>query len=102
MGFFEGFKMEIPDECIAATEFFLSCLNAYYHRKMFIDRRYFTACKEGTFKSTGGMSDFRTIETEKADLMLLRESFGQVVLLKKPNPLRKLQHEYERTLDLPF
>lgn len=102
VGFLEGWKMEIPDECIAAADFYLSCINAYYFRKMFIDKRYFTACKEGTFKSTGGMSDFRTIETEKADLMLLRESFGQVIVMKKPNPLRKLQHQYEHTLNLPF
>lgn len=103
MGFFEGFQMnELPDKCVAATDFFISCLNAYHNRFTFIDNRYFTASKEGTFHSVGGMSDFRTVNTEKNDLMLLIENFGEVVVLKKTNPLRKLQHQYERTLQLPY
>jgi len=103
MGFLEGWKMEIPDKCIAAADFYLSCINAFYFRKTFVDNRYFTACKEGTFKSTGGMSDFRTVETEKEDLLFLRESFGQVIVMKKPSGLRKkMQHQYEHTLKLPF
>lgn len=48
------------------------------------------------------MADFRSVETEKNDTLMLKEYFGDSVTIKQDNPLRKLQHEYERTLKLPF
>lgn len=103
MGFFEGFQMkDLPDECVAATDMFISCLNAYYNRFAWYDKRYFLASPEGTFVSTGGMSDFRTVHTEEDDFKLLKAYFGSAIQLKKLNPLRKLQHGWERTLKLSW
>ncbi len=104
MGFFEGFKMDkLPNECISACDFFVSGISAHFHRKCFINRRYAFTSKEGTFTSTGGMADLRTLETERHDYFLLKEYFGDAIQRKKNTSMRKsLQNEYERTLRIPF
>jgi hypothetical protein len=103
MGFFEGFKMLLPDECVSACDFFVSGLCAHFHRRCFINTRYAFTSKEGTFVSTGGMSEHRTMETEKRDYYLLKEYFGSVIKRKKSTSMRKtLANEYERILSIPF
>jgi len=102
-GFLEGYKMIIPDNCISAQDYFLSASNAYFHRKAFINTRYAFTSKEGTFVSTGGMSEHRTTETERHDYYLLKEYFGNVIQRKKATSMRKsLANEYERILKIPF
>lgn len=101
-GFLEGFNMVLPDECVAATDYFLSAINAYFHRKAFIDLRYAFTSKEGTFKSTGGMSDFRTKDTERNDYMLLKKYFGEAIQKKTRSGLKPIQNQWERTLKIPF
>lgn len=102
-GFLEGYKMVIPDACISAQDYFLSASNAHFHRKAFINLRYAFTSKEGTFQSTGGMSDWRTMETERHDYFLLKEYFGKAIQRKKSTSMRKsLQNEYERTLRIPY
>lgn len=103
MGFLEGFQMdELPNACVAATDFYISGLNAYYNRLCVINNRFSVSSKEGTFRSVGGMSEFRTIDTERKDLELLVDAFGPIVTMKGKNPLRKLQHQYEHTFTLPW
>jgi len=103
MGFFEGFKMVLPDECVSACDFFVSGVSAYFHRKTFINHRYAFTSKDGTFESVGGMADARTIETEKNDYFLLKEYFGSAVTKKKVTNMRKnLQNPWERTLRVPY
>ncbi len=102
-GFLEGYNMIIPDNCISGQDYFLSASNAYFHRKAFINLRYAFTSKEGTFTSTGGMSEHRTLETEKSDYWLLKEYFGDVIQRKKATSMRKsLANEYERILRIPF
>ena len=102
-GFLEGFNMVIPDRCLSGQDYFLSASNAYFHRKAFINLRYTFTSKESTFQSVGGMSDYRTLETEKKDYFLLKEYFGEAIQKKKSTSMRKsLQNEYERTLRVPF
>ena len=103
MGFFEGFKMVLPDECVSACDFFVSAINAHFHRKCFINTRYAFTSKEGTFISTGGMAEHRTLDTERKDYYLLKEYFGAAIQRKKATSMRKsLANEYERTLKIPF
>lgn len=103
MGFLEGFQMdEMPDEVIGSTDYFLSALNAHYNRMTFIDQRFAFCSKGGTFKSEGGMADIRDLESEKKDLLELKAKFGDAIELKKSTALRTLQHQYERTLKIPF
>lgn len=102
IGFLKGFNMILPDECIAACDYFLSGINAYFHRRAFIDVRYAFTSPKGTFRSKGGTADFRSIETEKQDSQLLKEYFGDAIQLKHDTGVKNIQHRYERILKIPF
>lgn len=103
IGLLKGFEMVLPDKCVAACDYFLSGINAHFHRNAFIDTRFFAGSSEGTFKSSGGTADIRTIETEKADYELLLNHFGDAITRKKGSAIRKsLQHDYERSLHVPW
>ena len=103
MGFLEGFPMEeMNSRIISNVDFYISCLNAFYFRYAFVNEMYCHPSKEGNFKSRGGMSDFRTVDTERLDYDVLKGDFGDVIVRKLKNPLRRLQHDYEKTLRLPY
>jgi hypothetical protein len=101
-GMLEGSKMKFRTDIVAVEDFYISGINAYYHRKCFLDLRYnFT--QEKTFVNVGGLSDFRTEETEKKDTLLLRQLFGECVQVKKENlGLAKNKNKYGRTFKTPF
>lgn len=102
IGLFEDFQLKITDRCVSGLDYFISGLNAHYNRYMFIDERYFTACIEGTFVSKGGMSTFRTVDTERRDYEYMKELFGDAIVRKTNQNLRKFKHPYEKTLKVPF
>jgi len=91
----------------AVEDYYISCINAYYNRKAFIDNR-FIFVQEKTYKNVGGLSNYRTNETEKTDTLELRKIFGEVIQLKNEksggNSKVKSQpsSKYARTLNLPF
>lgn len=101
-GFFEGFKMILPNEATSCIDYFLSGVNAHFHRKTLIDKRFAVVSKDGTFKSSGGMSDFRNMASEREDYLLLRQYFGDAIQRKNASPVKKLSHEFEKTLKIPF
>lgn len=103
-GFHEGFQIDqMPDSIVGSTDYFLTGLNAFYNRRTIIDQRFAFCSDTGTFKSEGGMSDIRDINTEKEDLLFLKKKFGDAIQLKGKTGARKvLQHEYERTLIIPY
>jgi len=99
----EGWKnFKLSNRCILGLDYYMSGLNAYFNRICFIDLRFGVFCKEGTFISKGGMSEFRTIETEKSDFKFLKELFGDSIRVKKHENLRKKKHQFEKTLKIPF
>lgn len=104
MGFLDGYPMDaMPKDVIGSTDTVLTGINAHYNRISLVDNRFCFVSKSGTFKSTGGMADVRNIETEKEDLFQLKKMFGDAIKVKTKSGLRmKLQHEYERTLTIPF
>jgi hypothetical protein len=103
IGLFQDFQMShITSECTSGLDYFLSGINAHFNRFIFVDERYFTACKEGTFVSRGGMAEHRSIETEKKDYLYLRELFGDVIVPKTNQNLRKKKHGWEKTMKVPF
>lgn len=103
IGVFKEFQMnKITERCVSGLDYFLSGINTHFNRMVFIDSRYFTSCNEGTFVSKGGMSDFRTIETEKNDLIYLKELFGSAIVVKKSEYFRKKKHQYEKSIKIPF
>jgi hypothetical protein len=77
-------------------------LNVYHHRYAFFDDR-FGLKQNGTFVSTGGLSDYRTIATEEASFKMLRRHFGDAVQRKRQFKSRGSHtHEWERIMVLPF
>jgi hypothetical protein len=99
VGFLDGFKMVLPKECVGATDYFISAINAFHHRKCFIDTRFYASSKAGTFVSNGGSNDYRNMETEKSDYLLLRKYFGDAIQRKTGTAIRKsLQSNFEKSL----
>lgn len=103
LGILDGMQTDkLTDRCVSGLDYFLSGLNAHFNRMVFIDERYFTQCKEGTFVSKGGMAAFRNIDTEKNDYKYLKELFGDAIVVKNNENLRKKKHQYEKSLKIPF
>lgn len=101
-GLLEGSKLWYNPRVTAVEDYWISCLNAHYHRYCWKDMR-FTFIQQATFMNPGGQSDFRNLATEKADYEFLVKCFGsEVIRIKKESSLRKLQHPYEKTINLPF
>lgn len=100
----EGWKnFKLSNRCVAGLDFYLSGLNAYQNRNLFIDKRFSVQCKEGTFTSKGGMADYRSIKTEESDLNFLQSMFGKDVIVTKNNyNLRKQVHAFEKQIKIPF
>lgn len=102
IGFLGGGKLFYPKELRLCGDFWISCLNAYYHRKIWRDNR-FSFMATDTFKNLGGQSEFRNIAAEKEAYEYLLRHFGsEVVQLKRDTHLAKRKHQYQKTLNLPF
>lgn len=81
---------------------YLICgINAYYYRKCLIDTRFCCVPKD-TFHNTGGLSEYRSLETEKQDTLYLRKKFGEALTIKQNTAKAKVFHQYQRTLRIPF
>lgn len=82
-------------------DIWISCLNAYYHRKIWRDTR-FCFVQEKTFKNAGGLAEIRNTILEKEMYDFLKEHFGEVIQLKQEGALRKKRHEFEISMKVPF
>jgi hypothetical protein len=82
-------------------DYWISCLNAHFHRIIYQDTR-FVFEQKATFTSRGGLAEFRNIEAEKADFELLQKTFGDCIQLKIDTAQRKRKHPFEKTLRIPF
>ena len=101
IGLLEGSKLYFEKRAVVSEDYWISALNAYHHRKMWIDERFSIAGTD-TFHNLGGCSNYRTVEQEAEDTMFLRKTFGECILLKKDSSLGKRRHQYQRTLNIPF
>jgi hypothetical protein len=100
IGMLKGSRLSFVDDIIANEDFFISCLNAYHHRYLFVDNR-FKFQQKNTFKLEGGLSAYRNLDAEQKDFATLKQYFGDVVQ-KKRNIGRKHSHKYEKRMVLPF
>lgn len=106
-GMLQGSKLRFPSEGVAVEDFYISGLNAYHHRKVFLDVRF---CFEqaGTFKRRGGQSTVRSKMTEREDTLFLRRMFGNAIMRKtakkgiKIGASGKQMSLYGRALHIPF
>ena len=82
-------------------DYFISGINAHYHRMTLIDNR-FTFKFRNTFENKGGLASFRTVHKELEDTLVLRKYFGDAIVLKKDTFLAKVKVEGSRSLRIPF
>lgn len=101
IGLLEGSGLDFHPKAVVSEDYWISALNAYEHRKCWIDNR-FSVVGTKTFGNIGGCASYRTMEQEKADTLFLRQSFGTAIDLKKDTALAKRKHEFQRTLKIPF
>jgi len=88
-------------ETTACESHWINLLNAYHHRYSLQDTRFvFKQKANSTFLLEGGQTLKRTIETEKRDSLLLRQTFGESIQLKKGQKDGKLHHPYQRKLNI--
>ncbi len=98
-GVLEGSKLWYNPDIICNEDYWISLLNAYYHRMIWKDTRFYFAQKE-TFVNRGGLAEFRNLDAEEKDFHLLRRVFGDVVELRKSK--QNAKHPFQKTLKLPF
>lgn len=106
LGLLSGSRLIFSAESTAVEDFYISGLNAHFHRKAFIDMR-FGFVQTDTFHNVGGQSSFRTLETERKDVLFLRRCFGDAIKLKAERHgggslSSTSKNPYGRTLQIPF
>lgn len=95
-------KLKFNPKLVAVEDFYISGLNAHYHRMCYLDTR-FNFTQEKTFVNVGGLSDFRTEESERSDTLALKQLFGNCVNVKKENlGGQKNKNKYGRSFKTPF
>lgn len=101
-GLLSGSKLFYDTAIKCNEDYWISCLNAHFHRYIWRDNR-FTFVQKNTFVSSGGLAEFRNLKAEEEDFAYLQKMFGkEVIQLKKDSKLRKQAHQFEKTMKLPF
>lgn len=101
MGFIEGSKLYFHPKLSLCDDYWMCALNAYLYRYLWIDNR-FSEKVVPTFGNKGGCGHLRTIDAERDETLLLRQCFGEAIVLKQDTVLAKRKFEYQRTLRVPF
>jgi len=88
------------DRTTAAESHWINLLNAYHHRRAYIDTRYHIAqAPNSTFFRPGGQTAKRTLASEKADSLFLRAVFGDAVTIKRNRKTDSTGiHQYQRSI----
>lgn len=100
MGILSGSNLWFHTEMLH-DEHWISALNAYHHRMILKDMRYYFQ-QIGTFTTAGGLSDQRTMAREHERWAEMEKYFGPVFKKKRDGPLGKVQHAEQRYMELPF
>ncbi|TDB67113.1 GREB1-related protein [Arundinibacter roseus] len=100
-GVLEGSKLWYSPDIICNEDYWISLLNAHHHRMIWKDTRFYWAQKD-TFVNRGGLAEFRNVENEEKDFLLLQKVFGSVVELRKSSGKSNLRHPFQKSLKLPF
>ncbi|TDB60089.1 GREB1-related protein [Arundinibacter roseus] len=100
-GVLEGSKLWYSPDIICNEDYWISLLNAHHHRLIWKDTRFYWAQKD-TFVNRGGLAEFRNVENEEKDFLLLQKVFGSVVELRKSTGKSNLRHPFQKSLKLPF
>lgn len=100
-GLLNGSKLWFNEDMKLGGDFWISLLNAHFHRKIWKDMRYAFTFKD-TFMNPGGLSEYRNLEAEKAKYDILKKYFGDAVQMKQDTRLSKRKHPFMISINLPF
>ena len=103
-GLHPGSKLFFTPHTTAAESHWLNLLNAFTHRKCFIDTRYCFAQERGsTFFRPGGQTKNRTLASEYQDTIFLLKMFGPALKIKNNRKSDSAKiHPYQRSLNIPL
>lgn len=103
MGFLRGHGLRFDERIVAKNDFDIAAMNAHKHRLCVKDCRY-TFCQKETFTGKGGQAAFRTSQTEKRDVELLRKKWGDLFHFGGHSGTRKRDYAgvQKITMHLPF
>jgi hypothetical protein len=100
-GLLSGSKLWYNARIRCNEDYWISLLNAYYHRIIWRDNR-FAFIQKDTFVAKGGLAEFRNVDAEKEDFEILKAAFGDAVELKVDTKLAKRKHPYQKTMRIPL
>jgi len=100
-GYLDGHNLAYDVSYPEGEDHYMSCLNVYKNRYMFIDHRY-SFVTQGNFSAEGGCNLDRTKEDMLLTTLKLRKTFGNVIKIKKPTAGKSKLREGERTVSFPF
>jgi hypothetical protein len=113
MGIFADSQIRFPeDPAFMGSDYYVSGLNAFHHRYIWLDTR-FAFAQHGTFRNLGGQSEYRNMETEEESYRKLRHYFGNAIELKHGKGARppdtsderksaNAGHPFEKVLKVPW
>jgi len=99
-GVLAGSKLWYSDDVVCNEDYWISLLNAYYHRGCYKDMRFYWQQKD-TFVNRGGLAEFRNMDAEESDFRYLQRVFGSDVVFLRKNK-DKMKHAFQKGLKLPF
>ncbi|UBM58243.1 hypothetical protein LAG90_15675 [Marinilongibacter aquaticus] len=99
-GVLKGSKLWYSPDIVCNEDYWISCLNAYHHRGVYKDLRFYWQQRE-TFVNRGGLAEFRNTEAEEADFKLLQTVFGKDVVSLRKNQ-KRMKHPFQKHFKTPF
>lgn len=102
MGIIKNNKLIFPSHeiCKASSDYYISLLSVYYYRYCYKDTRYCFQQKK-TFKSIGGLAEYRDNLTEEKDYKMLKKYFGNCIVRRKKAHFRQT-NEWQKSIKMPF
>jgi hypothetical protein len=105
IGLFAGSRLRwLEDPYFMYTDYYLSALNAYWHRILWVDNRFSATSIGDDARSPGGAQFFRNTHHLERGYYLLKRLFGDAVVLKQKSQLSRgrKQHPWQVNLLVPW
>lgn len=103
-GLLAGSKLTYHPQVACSEDYWISGLNAYHHRKVWVDTRF--ALKDvsgaGTMRTAGGMAVVRNTEQLEREAAILKEHFGNAIKAKAKLSYTSNMHEHQVSFSVPW
>lgn len=103
-GWLEGSKLFMNNRIVSKDDYWLSALNAHFHRTIWVDNRYSSKGSKD-FVTTGGTASIRTQDSERIDNEILVANFGSNIFIPKVRTYRSSGgsgHQDQITFSIPY